>query len=57
MPNEIYDLAKKCTIISPQMFALKNMYENKLLAEYTSAEYDVEKVESLIEAYTYSRLK
>lgn len=45
------------TVISPSMVALKNMYENQLLAEYTNAEYDVQKTEALIEAYTFARLK
>ena len=39
------------------MVGLKNMYENQLLAEYTSPTYDVKKVEGLIEAYTTARLK
>lgn len=39
------------------MVSIKNMYENKLLAEYTSPDYDVKKVEALIEEYTYARMK
>lgn len=39
------------------MVSIKNLYENQLLAEYTNPDYDVKKVEALIEEYTYARLK
>ena len=39
--ESVYNQAKMSTVLSPGMVALKNMYENQLLAEYTNPEYDI----------------
>ena len=38
--------------LNPQMTALKNNYENLLLAEYTSEKFDERRAEHLVQAYT-----
>jgi hypothetical protein len=34
----VYEEAKKATILTPQLEALKNFYENKLLREYMKSD-------------------
>ena len=39
------------------MDALKNLYENKLLQEYTKENYDPKVVEGLVQDYMNARIK
>ena len=53
----LYKEAKRLAVLSPEMRAIKNMYENALLRAYTEPEFDQNKVEDLVQAYTQARIQ
>jgi hypothetical protein len=53
----VYHEARRLTELTPEMTGLKNMYENTLLREYMAENFDQQRVEGLIQAYTQARLK
>lgn len=44
----IYEEARKATKLTPEMDSLRNLYENKLLKEYTKENYDPKVIESYV---------
>lgn len=44
----IYQEARKATALTPEMEQFKNLYENRLLQEYTKENYDPKIVEGLV---------
>ena len=53
----VYREARRLTELTPEMTGLKNMYESTLLREYMAENFDQQKVEGLVQAYTQARLK
>lgn len=53
----IYQEARNATALTPEMDALKNLYENKLLREYTKEKYDPKVIEGLVQDYMTARMK
>ena len=43
-----YEEARKATKLTPEMDSLRNLYENKLLKEYTKENYDPKVTESYV---------
>lgn len=53
----VYEEARKATALTSEMETLKNMYENKLLKEYTKEKYDPKVIEGLVQDYMNIRVK